>query len=181
MTTQGEGSLIDLPRLLPVALRRLRLDAGLRQTQISMASGLTKAMLSAYERGKATPSLASLCLYLAALGRDLADLQEVLSDLAGLPKRRSEDVEGRERTVGRAVLRALRGLELTEGDGAVNQDAGVNPGEPSTRRQQQQKAERRPNVVFVLLTDSAGLRPETLTRAEELVTNCCLSTNPTGR
>lgn len=76
MTGQGEGGLIDLPRLLPVALRRLRLDTGIRQTQVSMSSGLTKAMLSAYERGKATPSLASLGAYLAALGRDLADLQE---------------------------------------------------------------------------------------------------------
>jgi hypothetical protein len=47
----------------------------------------------------------------------LADLQEALNDLTGLPKRRSEDVESRERAVGHAVLKALRGLSLGEETG----------------------------------------------------------------
>lgn len=76
-----------------------------------MRSGLSKAMVSAYEGGKALPSLPSLWAYLGAIGRDLADLQEALDELGGLSKLRRADVEARERSVGRAVLKALRGLD----------------------------------------------------------------------
>jgi hypothetical protein len=69
-------------------------------------------MISAYEGGKALPSLPSLLAYLDAIGRDLADLQDAIDELCGLSKRRTADVEARERAVGHAVLKALRGLEL---------------------------------------------------------------------
>src|SRR3954453_1393249 len=101
----------DLIELFPEALRRIRQDTRLRQIDVSMRSGLSKAMVSAYEGGKALPSLPSLWAYLDAIGRDLADLQEALDELGGLPKRRRADVEARERSVGRAVLKALRGLD----------------------------------------------------------------------
>jgi len=170
MPEQGEEGLTDISRYIPEALKRLRLAAGLRQTHISEASGLTKAMLSAYERGNALPTIPSLWAYLAALGRDLTDLQDELNYLAGLPKRRSEDVEGRERAVGRVVLRALRGLSLTEENGPM-QEGRVNRGEPSTQPRQVNN-ERRPEVVFVLLTESAaGYRSETLPRIEEPAKN----------
>lgn len=107
-------ALTETSRLFSKALRRVRQDARLRQIDVSKRSGLSKAMVSAYEGGKALPSLPSLWAYLDAIGRDLADLQDAIYELGGLPKRGSADVEARERSVGRAVLKALRGLETLE-------------------------------------------------------------------
>jgi len=98
--------------LVPQALKRVRQATGLRQIDVSARSGLSKAMVSAYEGGKALPSLPSLSAYLGAVGRDLKDLQEALDDIRGFPVHRSEDVDARERAVGRAVMKALRGLEI---------------------------------------------------------------------
>jgi transcriptional regulator with XRE-family HTH domain len=111
MSRREKEELTASSRLFPAALRRAREASGLRQIDVSIRSGLSKAMVSAYEGGKALPSLPSLWAYLDAIGRDLADLQEALDELEGLPKRRSADVEAKERSVGRAVLKALRGLD----------------------------------------------------------------------
>jgi transcriptional regulator with XRE-family HTH domain len=53
-------------RFIPEALRRVRLEAKHRQIDISTKSGLSKAMVSAYEGGKALPSIPSLLAYLNA-------------------------------------------------------------------------------------------------------------------
>jgi transcriptional regulator with XRE-family HTH domain len=98
--------------LVPQALKRVRQATGMRQIDVSARSGLSKAMVSAYEGGKALPSLRSLSAYLGAIGRDLKDLQEALDDIRGFPVHRADDVDARERAVGRAVMKALRGLEL---------------------------------------------------------------------
>ena len=98
--------------LVPQALKRVRQATGLRQIDVSARSGLSKAMVSAYEGGKALPSLRSLSAYLGAVGRDLKDLQEALDDIRGFPVHRADDVDARERAVGRAVMKALRGLEI---------------------------------------------------------------------
>ena len=74
-------------------------------------------MVSAYEGGKLLPSLPSLSAYLDAIGRDLADLQEAVNELRGFPSKKSGNVEARERAVGRAVLKVLRGLEELGGSG----------------------------------------------------------------
>ncbi len=87
---------------------------GLRQVDVSERSGLTKAMVSAYEGGKLLPSLPSLSAYLDAIGCDLADLQEAVNELSGFPRKRTDDGDARERAIGRAVLKALRGLEELE-------------------------------------------------------------------
>jgi transcriptional regulator with XRE-family HTH domain len=100
--------------LVPKALKRVREATGLRQIDVSERSGLSKAMVSAYEGGKSLPSLPSLSAYLSAIGRDLGDLQEAVDELRGFPSRDSGDVDTRERAIGRAVLRALRGLEELE-------------------------------------------------------------------
>ena len=92
----------------------MRQSTGLRQTQVSERSGLTKAMISAYEGGKNLPSLQSLSTYLNAIDRDLGDLQEAIDDLGGFPSAKTHG-DARERAVGRAVLRALQGLEELEG------------------------------------------------------------------
>ncbi|HEY2292370.1 MAG TPA: helix-turn-helix transcriptional regulator [Thermoanaerobaculia bacterium] len=98
--------------LVPQALRRVRQATGLRQIDVSARSGLSKAMVSAYEGGKALPSLPSLSAYLGAIGRDLSDLQEAVDEMRGFPVHRADDADARERAVGRAVLKALRGLDF---------------------------------------------------------------------
>jgi transcriptional regulator with XRE-family HTH domain len=100
--------------LVPQALRRVRQATGLRQIDVAVRSGLSKAMVSAYEGGKALPSLPSLSAYLGAIGRDLSDLQEAVDEMRGFPVHRAEDAVARERAVGRAVLKALRGLDFEE-------------------------------------------------------------------
>jgi len=108
MTGQGGE---DLTRLIPEALKRVRQAAGLRQIDVAAKSGLSKAMVSAYEGGKALPSLPSLGAYLSAIGCNLADLQDALDELGALPKSRTADLEARERAIGRAVLKVWWGLE----------------------------------------------------------------------
>lgn len=98
--------------LVPMALKRVRQATGLRQIDVSARSGLSKAMVSAYEGGKALPSLRSLSAFLGAIGRDLSDLQEAVDEMRGFPVHRADDIDARERAVGRAVLKALRGLEI---------------------------------------------------------------------
>lgn len=106
--------------LVPLALKRVRQASGLRQIDVSERSGLSKAMVSAYEGGKALPSLRSLSVYLGAIGRDLGDLQNAVDELRGFPSHRPDDSDSRERAVGRAVLKALRGMELGETEGSVS-------------------------------------------------------------
>jgi transcriptional regulator with XRE-family HTH domain len=93
-------------RLIPEALRRVRKTAGFRQVDIARRSGLSKAMVSAYESGKSMPSLPSLTAYLGAIGRNLADLQNVVDELLGF-----RGTEKLELVVGRAVLRTLRAMD----------------------------------------------------------------------
>jgi transcriptional regulator with XRE-family HTH domain len=95
-------------RLVSQALRRVRQTAGFLQVNVAQKSGLTRAMVSAYEAGKSIPSLGSLSAYLGAIGRNLGDLQDELDRLSG--RSLGEPIEDRERIVGRAVLKALRGF-----------------------------------------------------------------------
>jgi transcriptional regulator with XRE-family HTH domain len=60
------------------ALRWLREKAGLRQYETATRAGITKAMLSAYETGKQSPSLESLEKVLDALNADLVSLARAL-------------------------------------------------------------------------------------------------------
>lgn len=60
------------------ALRRLRMQRGLRQYEAADAAGVTKAMLSAYETGKRRPSLKTLDSLLTALNAHLGDLHRAL-------------------------------------------------------------------------------------------------------
>jgi transcriptional regulator with XRE-family HTH domain len=98
---------IDL-RFVHQALRRVRQTTGLLQVHVAERSGLTRAMVSAYEAGKSIPSLRSLSVYLGAIGRNLGDLQDEINRLSG--QSIAEPVEDRERIVGRAVLKAIRSL-----------------------------------------------------------------------
>jgi transcriptional regulator with XRE-family HTH domain len=97
-----------LLQFVPEALKLIRQGAGLRQTDISERSGLTKAMLSAYETGKTLPTLVSLTAFLAAIGKDLADFQEVLDLVRNVSPKRAPDERDLERDVGRVVLKAIQ-------------------------------------------------------------------------
>lgn len=97
-----------LLQFVPEALKLIRQGVGLRQTDVSERSGLTKAMLSAYETGKTLPTLVSLTTFLAAIGKDLADFQEVLDMVRKVSPKRTTDERDLEREVGRVVLRAIR-------------------------------------------------------------------------
>lgn len=69
------------------ALRWLREKADLRQYETATAAGITKAMLSAYETGKQSPSLESLEKVLDALGSDLVALHRALDHVNERPLR----------------------------------------------------------------------------------------------
>ena len=66
-----------LPHLGP-ALRLLRDERGLTQRTLARAADLSKSQVSAYERSRRRPSLASLDRLLTALSSDLADLQHAI-------------------------------------------------------------------------------------------------------
>ena len=65
------------------ALRLLRARQSRKQTEVAEAAGITKAMLSSYERGVLFPSIRSLAAVLEALDGDLYNLQEVLDEVDG--------------------------------------------------------------------------------------------------
>ena len=100
----------ELLKFVPEALKLIRQGAGFRQTDVSARSGLTKAMLSSYETGKTLPNLASLTAFLAAIGKDLSDLQEVLDMVRKVSPKRTPDERDLEREVGRVVLKAVQAV-----------------------------------------------------------------------
>jgi transcriptional regulator with XRE-family HTH domain len=61
------------------ALRWLRLNADLRQSEVAHRAGITRAMLSAYETQKQSPSLDSLDRILGALHANLLTLHRALA------------------------------------------------------------------------------------------------------
>lgn len=60
------------------ALRLLREERGLTQVELARAAALSTSQVSAYERARRRPSLASLERLLCALDADLAKLQRAL-------------------------------------------------------------------------------------------------------
>jgi transcriptional regulator with XRE-family HTH domain len=98
----------ELLQFVPEALKLLRQGTGLRQTEVSQRSGLTKAMLSSYETGKTLPNLGSLTAFLIAMDKDLADFQEVLDMVRKVSPKRTPDKRDLEREVGSVVLKAIQ-------------------------------------------------------------------------
>jgi HTH-type transcriptional regulator / antitoxin HipB len=80
------------------ALRWLREKAGLRQYETATSAGITKAMLSAYETGKQSPSLESLEKVLDALDSDLIALDRALDHVNERPLRPLGDPGAAERS-----------------------------------------------------------------------------------
>ncbi len=70
------------------ALRHLRLHGGpepRKQLDVAAAAGVTRGMLSSYERGKQDPSLRNLDRILRGLGADLVQLQWALRIVQARP------------------------------------------------------------------------------------------------
>lgn len=82
--------MMDLERAVGPALRHLRLHGGQKprkQLEIAAAAGVTRGMLSSYERGKQSPSLKNLARILDALEADLAQLQWAIRLVEAEPDR----------------------------------------------------------------------------------------------
>ena len=56
------------PRQLPPMLKFLRVSRGWTQQELADAAGLTKAMVSGYERGRLSPSVKTLARLLGTMG-----------------------------------------------------------------------------------------------------------------
>lgn len=80
------------------ALRWLRLHRKLRQREVAQKAGITSSMLSSYESGKKTPTLATLFKILEAMDCALIDLVRALDlvagEQAGTPPARATRVVG---------------------------------------------------------------------------------------
>jgi transcriptional regulator with XRE-family HTH domain len=98
----------EILQFVPEALKLMRQGTGLRQTEVSQRSGLTKAMLSSYETGKTLPNLPSLTAFLVAMDKDLSDFQEVLDMVRKVSPKGTPDERDLEREVGRIVLKAIQ-------------------------------------------------------------------------
>jgi transcriptional regulator with XRE-family HTH domain len=106
----------ELLQFVPEALKLLRQGTGLRQTEVSKRSGLTKAMLSSYETGKTLPNLGSLTAFLMAMDKDLSDLQTVLDMVRKVSPKRTSDPRDLERELGRVVLKAIQDVVERQGE-----------------------------------------------------------------
>ena len=81
--------------ILGRALRWLREDRGLKQEDVAQIAGITRPMLSAYERGRVQPTLDTLDRLLRALDCDLSALSEALKIVTSMGKvGRRRSVEG---------------------------------------------------------------------------------------
>lgn len=94
-----------------MSLRWLREKAGLRQYEAATAAGITKAMLSAYETGKQSPSLESLEKVLDALDADLVALARALDHVNERSPERAALTAGRAPAEGAAGVRAVLGVD----------------------------------------------------------------------
>ncbi|MEM9292547.1 MAG: helix-turn-helix transcriptional regulator [Acidobacteriota bacterium] len=76
---EGFGPFESLGR----ALRRLRVERGISQTELAGSTGLTSSMLSKYEHGHSEPTLQTLGKILGGLRVDLYDFADALQIAQG--------------------------------------------------------------------------------------------------
>ena len=72
--------------ILGRALRWLREDRGMKQDDVAQTAGITRPMLSAYERGRVQPTLDTLDRLLRALDCDLNALSQALKIVTSMGK-----------------------------------------------------------------------------------------------
>lgn len=69
---------------LPITLYLIRTLRGMTQDEVAKRGGLTKAMISSYEKGRRRPSLQSFERHLQGLGVDLnlyCDVARIVEDI----------------------------------------------------------------------------------------------------
>lgn len=94
------------------ALKILRIKSGLKQREVGTRAGVTPAMISTYETGKAIPLIPTVEGLLAAMGFSRFDLLNALETANGRPEREFPEVN---RTRGATeVLKDLGVEHLTE-------------------------------------------------------------------
>ncbi|HXO29950.1 MAG TPA: helix-turn-helix transcriptional regulator [Thermoanaerobaculia bacterium] len=81
-------------RIIGLALRRLRWDAGLTLTQLSEASRSTPSSLSRYEQGHQMPRLDTIRRIVASLDLTLADLYRAQQAVTYPPGRETGEEDG---------------------------------------------------------------------------------------
>lgn len=111
-------------------LRELRIECGLTQAQLADRAGVSKSMLSLYERGKQRPHLDTLERLLDALGKGLGDLVMRLESWPGVeeepaarrgPRRHAPDRPIARRSLEREAMAAA--TEVLQGIAALLQHA----------------------------------------------------------
>ncbi len=131
-------------RAFGLALEALRMMRGLKQSDIARATGLTKAMISAFETGKVSPSLESLFTYLGGVGCNLGDLQRALDQEAewqeGTQAPLAPSADDVYRRIGKAVVQAIeevcRGLGMVETKSSSEQPPSAGTSEGENRREE---------------------------------------------
>jgi transcriptional regulator with XRE-family HTH domain len=86
----------ELERYVGAALRHLRLHGGpepRKQLDVAAEAGVTRGMLSSYERGRQEPSLRNLDRVLQALGADLTRLHWAIQIVQAAPREETSDGE----------------------------------------------------------------------------------------
>ena len=99
------------------ALKVLRLRTGMKQREVGAKAGVTPAMISTYETGKAVPLIPTVESLLDAMGFDRFDLLNALEAANGRPQRNFPEAD-RDQS-GSEVLTALGVEGLTEDEEEV--------------------------------------------------------------
>jgi transcriptional regulator with XRE-family HTH domain len=94
------------------ALKILRGKTGLKQREVGERAGVTPAMISTYETGKAIPLIPTVESLLQAMGFDRFDLLNAIETANGRPLRKFPEADGR--NAGIQVLKALGVKDLSE-------------------------------------------------------------------
>ncbi len=144
-------SVEDLSNLGP-ALKELRQNVRMTQGEVCSLAGLKPSQLSRWENGHEKPTLESVVKVLAALGRDLGDLQDILAGTY-IDKMIAGDSGGRViREHGKRVRAAYLGALRARREVARLMAEGLLPGED--RYHEADRAERA--ALLKLLTAASG-------------------------
>lgn len=93
-------------------MRALRKERGWSLEALAAASGVSRSMLSAIERGRANPTLAVACRIAQAFGRSLGELVESPGEASSVSVIRSDDRAHLYRSDDQCTIRTLSPLNL---------------------------------------------------------------------
>ncbi len=141
----------DLSNLGP-ALKELRQNVRMTQGEVCALAGLKSSQLSRWENGHEKPTLESVVKVLAALGRDLGDLQDILAGTFVAKTLEGDSGSRVRREHGERVRAAYLGALRARREVARLMAEGLLPGED--RYHEADRAERA--ALFKLLVAASG-------------------------